>query len=54
MEQESIEIIQIIGFINNIEKYQNIKSCLKKAYAKNLDTKIDEIRNYLIEEIYRN
>ena len=24
MEQESIEIIQIIGFINNIEKYQNI------------------------------
>ena len=24
MEQEPIEIIQIIGFINNIEKYQNI------------------------------
>ena len=29
-EAESIEILKIIGLMNNIEKYQNISSCLKK------------------------
>ena len=30
-EEESIEILKILGLINNIEKYQNIQSCLKKT-----------------------
>ena len=30
-EEESIEILKILGLINNIKKYQNIYRCLKKA-----------------------
>ena len=36
--EESIEIIKILGLINNIEDYQKI-SCLKKTGIKNLDWK---------------
>ena len=30
MEQESVEILKMLGLINNIEKYQKLWSCLKK------------------------
>ena len=35
-EEESIEILNILGLINNIEEYQEIL-CLKKTRIKNLD-----------------
>ena len=46
----NIWILKVLGLINNIEKYQNIWSCLKKVRLK----KIDEIRNYLIEQKNQN
>ena len=62
-EEESIKILKIIGLINNIEKNQNIWTCLKNVQninnASNINQefrlkKIDEIKNHLIKEINRN
>ena len=46
-EEESIKILRILGLIS-IEKYQNI---IMPEFRKQ---KIDQIRNYLIEEIIQN
>ena len=51
MEGESIEILKIIGLINNIEKYQNYKIMTEKNQNQKFKLiKLGEI-NYLIEEI---
>ena len=51
-EEESIEILKILGLINNIEEYQKIYNNVQKSIAQESRLKkIDEIRNYLIEEI---
>ena len=46
-EEESIKVLKNIGLINNIEEYQNIHQKFRLK-------KINEMRNYLIEEINRN
>ena len=53
---KSIEILKAIGLVNNFEEYQKIYNHLWK---KNINQefrlkKIDEVRNYLIEEINQN
>ena len=51
MEGESIEILKIIGLINNIEKYQKYKIMTEKNQNQKFKLiKLGEI-NYLIEEI---
>ena len=54
-EEESIEIIEIIGSINNIEEYQKYIIMPEENINQEFRLKkIDEIRNYLIEEINQN
>ena len=54
-EEESIEIIEIIGLINNIEEYQKYIIMPEENINQEFRLKkIDEIRNYLIEEINQN
>ena len=36
-EEESIEILKILGLINNVEEYQNIYSCVKKTLKKKIE-----------------
>ena len=51
-EEESIEILKILGLINKIEKYHNrIVMPEEKINQEIRLKKIDEIRNYLIQEI---
>ena len=51
-DKESIEILKILSLINNIEEYQKIYNHVQKGIAQESRLKkIDEIRNYLIEEI---
>ena len=49
-EEESIEILKILGLISNIEEFRKYKIMNQGFRLK----KIDEIRNYLIEEINQN
>ena len=55
-EEESVEMLEVLGLINNLEEYQKIyihveeENIGQEFRMKN----IDEIRNYLIEEINRN
>ena len=54
-EKESIKILKILGSINNIEEYE--KHLIMTEENMNQEfrlKKIDETRNYLIEEINRN
>ena len=38
-EEESLETVKMLGLINNLGKYQNIESYLKKIQIKSLDWK---------------
>ena len=50
-DKESIGILKILGLINNIEEYHKIYNHVQKSIAQESRLKkIDEIRNYLIEE----
>ena len=49
-EEESIEILKILGLINNVEEYQNIYSCVKKTLKK----KIEKLKDWKIEKKYMN
>ena len=54
-EEESNKILKIFGEINNIEEYQKIYNHARRKHKPRIQTnKIDEIRNYLIEEINQN
>ena len=54
-EDKSIEILKILGLINNIEECQKINNHAWKNMNQEFRLKkIDEIRNYLIEEINLN
>ena len=54
MEEESIIILKTFGLITNIEKYQKKYNMPEENIDKELKLKkIDEIRNYLIEETNR-
>ena len=47
--------MKIFGWINNIEEYQKIYNHARRKHKPRIQTKkIDEIRNYLIEEINQN
>ena len=54
-EEESIEILKILGLVNNIEEYQKIiimpGENIKQEFKLR---KIDEIRNYLFKETNQN
>ena len=51
-EEESIRILKILGLINKIDEYQKIYDHAWIKYNPRMKTdKINEIRNYLIEEI---
>ena len=51
-EKESIEILKILGLINEIEDYQKIYNYDRKNINKDFRLeKIEEIRNYLIKDI---
>ena len=51
-DKGSIEILKILSLLNNIEEYQKIYNHVQKGIAQESRLKkIDEIRNYLIEEI---
>ena len=50
--EETIEILKILGVINNIEKYQKYIIMPEENMNKGLRLKkIDKIRNHLTEEI---
>ena len=50
-EEESIEILKIIGLVNNIEEYQKISNHVWRKHKSRIRLKnINETRNYLIEE----
>ena len=50
-----MEILKIIGLIDNIETYQRIHNhAWRKHKSKIQNKKVDEMRNYLIEEINQN
>ena len=54
-EEESMEILKIIGLIDNIETYLRIYNHAWRKYKSKIQNKkVDEIRNYLIEEINQN
>ena len=47
--------MKIFGWINNIEEYQKIYNHARRKHKPRIQAKkIDEIRNYLIEEINQN
>ena len=51
-EKESIEILKILGLINEIEDYRKIYNYDRKNINKDFRLeKIEEIRNYLIKDI---
>ena len=53
--KESIEILEIPGLIDDIEEYWKIYNHSEEKISKEFRLKnIDEIRNYLVEEINRN
>ena len=50
-ERESIEILKILGLINNLQEYQMKEEKISQDFRlKN----IDEVKNYFIKEIDRN
>ena len=54
-EEELIEILKILGGINNIEEYQKIYNHVWRKHNQELRLKkIDEVRNYFIEEMNQN
>ena len=54
MEEESIDILKILGLITNIEEYQKIYNHAENISQEFRLKNIDETRNYLTEEINQN
>ena len=54
-EEESIEILKILGFINSLKIYNYFNNMVDKNISQDFKLKnIDETRNYFLEEIQQN